>query len=435
MAENPLTRREQEILTLVARGATNKEIAHRLRISEQTVKVHLRNIFQKLDAASRTEAVTRALGQGWLTLPGGGERGEAEGGSPPRPPEGEVREAGPRPRRLGRFEAAVLGALTLLSLAVLGLWWRQARPNPAPSPTPAPAFVASASWAALPPLPEPRADGALIAFGGRLWWFGGRGPGGAAAEAWTHDPKEGTWQALSPLPEPRERPAAAVLGTQVYVAGGIDAGGRVRAEVWSFDLEEGTWRALPPLPEPRADGGLAALEGRLYYAGGRDDGGRPRSEIWAYDPQAGDWQAVGTLPEPRSGLGLVAFEGRLYVLGGEGPDGPAATVHSWRPGDGPWQENRPLPEPRAGAAVARVANYALLIGGAGGDLDQGIRYDLRTGLWQTFPLPEALPRQGVGAAGSEAELYLVGGEGEEGIAAGGFAYRVLFTLFLPATSP
>ncbi len=68
--ENPLSKREQEILTLVARGLSNQEIAKELVISQNTVKVHLRNIFAKLEAASRTDAVVKAAQAGWVEVGG-----------------------------------------------------------------------------------------------------------------------------------------------------------------------------------------------------------------------------------------------------------------------------------------------------------------------------------------------------------------------------
>jgi DNA-binding NarL/FixJ family response regulator len=65
-----LTLRELEVVRLVARGASNREIARDLRISEATVKTHLLKIFEKLGVADRTSAVTTALERGLIELPG-----------------------------------------------------------------------------------------------------------------------------------------------------------------------------------------------------------------------------------------------------------------------------------------------------------------------------------------------------------------------------
>lgn len=63
-----LTRREVEVLRLLAEGLPNKTIASRLRISEHTVKFHVNAILGKLGAASRTEAVVRATRLGLIPL-------------------------------------------------------------------------------------------------------------------------------------------------------------------------------------------------------------------------------------------------------------------------------------------------------------------------------------------------------------------------------
>ena len=65
----PLTERELEVLYAVARGLTNKAIGVLLDISDRTVQGHLRRIFEKLNAANRTEAVVTASQLGLLELP------------------------------------------------------------------------------------------------------------------------------------------------------------------------------------------------------------------------------------------------------------------------------------------------------------------------------------------------------------------------------
>jgi DNA-binding NarL/FixJ family response regulator len=60
--------REIQVLSLIAAGRRNKEIAHELSIAEDTVKMHVKNILAKLQASDRTEAVTIALRRGIIHL-------------------------------------------------------------------------------------------------------------------------------------------------------------------------------------------------------------------------------------------------------------------------------------------------------------------------------------------------------------------------------
>jgi len=64
--ESGLSEREYEVLQLIAKGLSNKEIAAQLFISESTVKTHVSNILSKLDAKRRTQAVEQARASGIL---------------------------------------------------------------------------------------------------------------------------------------------------------------------------------------------------------------------------------------------------------------------------------------------------------------------------------------------------------------------------------
>jgi DNA-binding NarL/FixJ family response regulator len=71
IAVNPaehLTPRELDVLKLAARGLSNQKIAAELGIGERTVRQHLMNIYGKMGVASRTEAVSKALKEGWIAL-------------------------------------------------------------------------------------------------------------------------------------------------------------------------------------------------------------------------------------------------------------------------------------------------------------------------------------------------------------------------------
>jgi DNA-binding NarL/FixJ family response regulator len=66
--QHGLTAREEEVLGLVARGLSNKEIAAELGTAAGTIKIHIQNILQKLGVADRTEAVTVAVKRGIIRL-------------------------------------------------------------------------------------------------------------------------------------------------------------------------------------------------------------------------------------------------------------------------------------------------------------------------------------------------------------------------------
>jgi ATP/maltotriose-dependent transcriptional regulator MalT len=65
--EDGLSARELEILLLVARGLSNRQIAHSLRLAEATVKRHLANLYSKIGVGSRGEATSKALSEGWIS--------------------------------------------------------------------------------------------------------------------------------------------------------------------------------------------------------------------------------------------------------------------------------------------------------------------------------------------------------------------------------
>jgi two-component system response regulator DegU len=67
-SESPLTKREAEVLRLMAEGKNNKAIGEFLFISEKTVKNHVSSILQKLNVDDRTQAVINSIKKGWVTL-------------------------------------------------------------------------------------------------------------------------------------------------------------------------------------------------------------------------------------------------------------------------------------------------------------------------------------------------------------------------------
>ena len=65
--ESPLSSRERQILSLIASGYINKEVATEFGISEHTIKNHMTHIMEKLDVSDRTHAVVLAMQNGWIS--------------------------------------------------------------------------------------------------------------------------------------------------------------------------------------------------------------------------------------------------------------------------------------------------------------------------------------------------------------------------------
>ena len=68
MMRSNLTARELEILKMLSKGLTNKQIGHALGISDNTVKNHVNSIIEKLEVSDRTEAATTAIQRGLITI-------------------------------------------------------------------------------------------------------------------------------------------------------------------------------------------------------------------------------------------------------------------------------------------------------------------------------------------------------------------------------
>jgi DNA-binding CsgD family transcriptional regulator/N-acetylneuraminic acid mutarotase len=436
-AEVPISEREIEVLQLVATGATNQEIARELTISVNTVKVHMRNIFEKLDVQSRTEATLYAIRQGWVMVDGV-ETGVAE-------PSDETMTLPPVPTGLREplmwwQRAYALAALSLaLTLLFVPILQREdrivARANPIsdrPAAGYTPLRAETSRWTHLADLPTPRTRLALASYNGQLFAIGGDRETGVTDLVEIYSPDVDTWSRGASKPTPASNIGAAVVGERIYVPGGCvgltDATDRVEVYIPSDDR----WAQVASLPVPLCAYALAAADGELYVFGGWD-GERFVSSVLAYDPDSDVWTERGPMPIARGFAAAGAIDGVVYVVGGYDSVQESANTYAYDVATDAWTERAPMTVGRGGLGVAVINDKLYAIGGGWESyLATNERYDPPSDRWTAFESPVLGEWRNLGVAASGTQIYAIGGwnGGYTGV---NESYQALFRIILPVT--
>jgi DNA-binding CsgD family transcriptional regulator len=408
-APNPLSKREQEILELVARGLTNQEIARDLVITLNTVKVHLRNIFAKLEAGSRTEAIVKAAQAGWINVAGMEEADGSAAAPPVLPPE-------PALAAWQRTYFFVAAALVMVVLLLPGIFSRlEAQPttndlsDAGRRHAQAPARVDASRWTSLAPLPEPRSRLALAAWDDRLVAIGGEGPAGVSAATFLYDTEANGWLPGSDKPSPVANVQAGVVEGLIYVPGGVTADGGASSVLEVYDPAADLWTTRAALPAPLAGYALAVFGGQLYLFGGWDGAGYIDS-VWVYDPAADAWSSRSPLPVAVGFAAAASLPDRILVAGGFDGRQEYAACGAYYPADDRWETCAAMNLPRGGLGMAADGASAYAIGGGWQRTATfNERYDSLTNTWSSISSPVQGQWLNPGVAGRGSLIYAVGG--------------------------
>ncbi len=456
MAEprEPLTERELEVVRLLATGISNKEIAAQLHISTNTVRVHLRNIFTKLEAQSRTEVTMIAVRNGWVAVPAtgrdeGAPAGEEDGIAEAQPPTVVVRVAPdpPPPPALLLWQrlAVVVSVGLLVALAVL-TWPRSAEPldatltNGGRAEAPAGELVAappseSSRWYVRASIRTARTRSAVAIVQEQVYVIGGEVNRAPTAEVLIYEPRRDAWRDGPPKPTAVMNAGAAAISDVIYVAGGSGPDGLPTNRLEGLRTADATWQVLSTLPQPVVGHAVAALGEQLYVIGGRTAGGLS-SAVWAFDVRSRNWRAVAPLPTPRSQLAAAVLNGRIYAVGGYDGQREYSTCEYFEPASNRWSACAPMIIPRGGLGLAQVGTSLYAVGGGLiGFVGFNERYDPVSDAWMPFEMPE--PRLGdwrhVSVASMSDRFYVIGGAARGVPLADNYVYEVLtFKTFLPA---
>lgn len=436
---------------MVATGASNQQIARQLVISVNTVKVHLRNIFEKLEVQSRTEATLRAIQEGWIAVADDAAGTENTTFTP------KTYLLSTRQPTLGQWRQIYLTFAVLLAIATVAapLLLKNISSNdlylPLPIakeseanfypqlPTPTPAVSQNGGvgnrWAFQAPMPTQRAGLGLVAFEEQIFAIGGiRGNSRATRLVEIYDPNTNTWAEGATKPTAIGNVSAAVLGDKIYVPGGCTNDRQAIDALEIYDPKADAWEQGESLPAARCGYGLAALEDKLYLFGGWN-GQAFEDTVFVFSAKENKWEVMDSrMPEAKGYVGAAVLEGTIYVVGGYDGQDEFNQTYVFVPETGEWLEKSPMEEKRGGVGLVSAANQLYAIGGGWQrPITTSEKYDPATDTWTPFEAPFADQWRNSGLVAVGTKIYAVGGwNGTEGKYMDSVvSYPVLYQLFLP----
>jgi DNA-binding CsgD family transcriptional regulator len=445
-----LSEREREILRLVATGASNKEIAQQLVISPNTVKVHLRNIFGKIGAASRTEAAMYAVR---IRLVQESVETQPPAPSPPAALEQipiSITEPDiPQPELIGEINdnagsngnisqvLKILGVIFVLStLAALAYFLLPRFLTNQQLPFSSGMITDSNQrWIEADPMSIARYLPAAITYEGSIFIIGGANKEGPTGSMMRYDPNTGEWFSLPDKPLPVSEIQAVVVEDRIYVPGGRIADQTATNLMELYNPQTNEWQAGPTLPTPISAYSLVAFEGKMYLFGGWD-GQTYYAEVYEFSPGENNWRYLTKMDSPRAFSGSVVIGNHIYIAGGRNEEGAFSDILVFRPnlGDtGAWDEKIQMPSERYASGVSTLAESIYFIGGITdqGDHPSPWQYNPQSKEWYTFDPPEIGDWSHLAAVPLQNLIYAFGGLEEGEPTANVLKFQALYMLAIP----
>jgi DNA-binding CsgD family transcriptional regulator len=388
-----LTEREKEILRLVATGTGNKDIARQLFISSNTVKVHVRNIFAKIGAATRTEAAMYAVRMG-IVPTAASLADQALSKDLPQSDQfvstTATESSLPRGWRFRQSIAVVLVILVLGLAVSMGILLTKRSVAP-PLVTTLPSSTPPSRWKKLAGMPTARSGLAVAAYENQIYAIGGETANGVTGVMQQYNAATDTWITLISKPLPVTDINAAVIGGRIYIPGGRLASGGMTDVLESYDTRRNVWERHASLPVALGEYALVAFEGKLFLFGGWD-GMNVLASVYEYNPDADTWTARSPMPTARTFAAAVGAGGKIYVLGGTDKKSALAVNEVYTPEQeglvNPWKSVKPMPSSRAHPGVSSVSDVVFVLGSA--DLGEPLSYIAylpQKDEWQAFEAP------------------------------------------------
>lgn len=430
---NELSERELEILVLLSTGASNKEIAKKLFISANTVKVHLRNIFAKIDVTSRTEAAMYAVSNGLVP----GITQQAEDGLLARAAESASAEQATGLARLLRTYWGLAVLLVLMAIAALGAVMVFSRQSPGQASADLPTPTSPPRWKSLAAMPTARYGFGSAVYENQIYAIAGEIEQGTSSVVERYDPNTNQWQQLNAKPTSVGDVQAAIIGGKVYVPGGRLPSGVPTNLLEIYDPRQDTWEQGTALPVAVSAYALAAFEGKLYLFGGWD-GENYLDSVYEYDPELDAWSLKTPMSTARAYAGATQAGGKVFVVGGFDGKQALASSEVYSPGldDGqnnPWEEGASMPEGRYGMGITSVADIVYLVGGKS-DSDQPLPplgYSTQVEAWSQIENPAPRTWVDLGLVPLGTQIYALGGQVDGKPTGENYSYQAIYTVVIP----
>lgn len=432
--DNGLSEREVEILQLVATGASNKEIATRLVISPNTVKVHLRNIFAKIEVSSRTEATLFAIRTG-LIQP---ERAISADSA-----DGSLNDVS-LPSLQGKTGLTWWRVPALIAAFVVLAWAAYFIFRPTSIPPDQAGFTdgtVPGRWQTLTEMPAAGYGMAAVSYESRIYVIGGTRAGKVSGAVSVYDTAGDSWSENAVKPTAVEKSGAVLIGEKIYMPGGQGQDGKPTAVLEIYDPRTDQWDSAAPLPKPLSRFALAALEGTLFVFGGWD-GSDFSNAVYQYDVSRDIWHERAPMTSALADGAAAALGTKIILTGGQNASGGLKATWVYFPqreveGENAWDQRADLPESRIDFSLTALAGSLYLAGGEAGstNIDTAfLRYDDTNDRWEELETPPV--RIGImpGTAAQGNFVHIFGGVAEGQPHPVHLAYQAIYTVLIPAIS-
>lgn len=433
MFENSgLSERELEILKLVATGASNKEIAAALVISPNTVKVHLRNIFAKIDVVSRTEATLYAIRIG-LIKPDAAVQDDINENQTENVAVESLREVKARRWQRPVIYVGLIGILVvMIYFAIRPILFPEA-------PATGPVMIPESRWIEFSQMPDARSGMAGTVYEGITYLIGGENAGVISDEVLSYDANNDRWEEKPAKPTAVTSASAAVIGEKIYVPGGLTDQGKATDILEIYNPRTEQWERGPSMPEPLGAYALATYEGKLFLFGGWD-GAIYSSKVYTYDPAQKVWSERSEMKVARAFTSAAVLGSKIYLVGGKNERGFFNDTQVFYPdridhGEVVWEKRSNIPEKRSGASMAVLAGSLYLAGGVD-DVGNAslplIKYDEVKDVWDKLEVSKSPFGDQLSLLAVDTRVHIFGGQFDGQSQSLHTAYQAIYTVLIPA---